>query len=93
MNRCYIVVALALAMVGCAIEPRPAGPPNGRYLLDNGGALIVDDDGRMRTFNAGGHPVFVPEGTRLTLVDGTVVTMHENVIWRELRTRHTLNPK
>ena len=64
-----------------------------RYALEDGSILIVDADDRMRMFNLYGDPLYMKNGVGMELKDGTVKAMKENVIWKQLRTRSTLNPR
>lgn len=85
----------ALALSGCAsVGQTLSGDQNSkRYELKNGAILIIDADGRMRMFNLYGDPLYMKDGVAMELKDGTVISMKENVIWKELRTRGTLNPR
>ena len=85
----------ALALTGCASVGQPlAGEKESkRYELSDGSVLIVDANGRMRMFNVYGDPLYMKDGDAMVLKDGTIVAMKENVIWRQLRTRGTLNPR
>jgi len=85
----------ALALTGCASVGQPlAGEKESkRYELSDGSVLIVDANGRMRMFNVYGDPLYMKDGVAMVLKDGTIVAMKENVIWRQLRTRGTLNPR
>lgn len=91
------IVALiaALALSGCAsVGQTLSGDQNQkRYELKDGSILIVDADGRMRMFNLYGDPLYMKDGAAMELKDGIVITMKENVIWKELRTRGTLSPR
>ena len=85
----------ALALTGCASVGQPlAGQQDSkRYELSDGSVLIVDANGRMRMFNVYGDPLYMKDGIAMELKDGTIVAMKENVIWKQLRTRGTLNPR
>ena len=85
----------ALALTGCASVGQPlAGEKESkRYELSDGSVLIVDANGRMRMFNVYGDPLYMKDGIAMELKDGTIVAMKENVIWKQLRTRGTLNPR
>lgn len=85
----------ALALSGCAsVGQTPSGDQiQKRYELKDGSTLIVDADGRMRMFNLYGDPLYMKDGVAMELKDGTVIAMKENVIWKTLRTRGTLNPR
>jgi hypothetical protein len=89
------ILIAALALTGCASVGRPlAGIQDSkRYELSDGSVLIVDADGRMRMFNVYGDPLYMKDGIAMKLKDGTIVAMKENVIWKQLRTRGTLNPR
>ena len=89
------ILIVALALTGCASVGQPlAGQQDSkRYELSDGSVLIVDADGRMRMFNVYGDPLYMKDGIAMKLKDGTIVAMKENVIWKQLRTRGTLNPR
>ena len=89
------ILIAALALTGCASVGQPlAGKQDSkRYELSDGSVLIVDANGRMRMFNVYGDPLYMKDGVAMVLKDGTIVAMKENVIWRQLRTRGTLNPR
>ena len=89
------ILIAALALTGCASVGQPlAGiQDSNRYELSDGSVLIVDADGRMRMFNVYGDPLYMKDGIAMKLKDGTIVAMKENVIWKQLRTRGTLNPR
>lgn len=87
-------LAAMSVLVGCAsLGPSPGDQKQQRYTLKDGSALIVDTDGRMRMFNTYGEPIYMKDGVAMELKNGTLITMKENVIWRTLRTRGTLNPR
>jgi len=85
----------ALALTGCAsVGQLLAGEKDSkRYELSDGSVLIVDANGRMRMFNVYGDPLYMKDGVAMVRKDGTIVAMKENVIWKQLRTRGTLNPR
>ena len=85
----------ALALSGCAsVGQTLSGDQNQkRHELKDGSILIVDANGRMRMFNLYGDPLYMKDGVAMELKDGTVIAMKENVIWKQLRTRGTLNPR
>ena len=89
------ILIVALALTGCASVGQPlAGQQDSkRYELSDGSVLIVDANGRMRMFNVYGAPLYMKDGIAMKLKDGTIVAMKENVIWKQLRTRGTLNPR
>jgi len=89
------ILIVALALTGCASVGQPlAGQQDSkRYELSDGSVLIVDANGRMRMFNVYGDPLYMKDGIAMELKDGTIVAMKENVIWKQLRTRGTLNPR
>ena len=89
------ILIAALVLTGCASVGQPlAGEKESkRYELSDGSVLIVDANGRMRMFNVYGDPLYMKDGVAMVLKDGTIVAMKENVIWRQLRTRGTLNPR
>lgn len=88
-----LIVALALS--GCAsVGQTLFGDQNPkRYELKDGSILIVDANGRMRMFNLYGDPLYMKDGVAMELKSGTVISMKENVIWKQLRTRGTLGPR
>ena len=90
-----VILIAALVLTGCASVGQPlAGIQDSkRYELSDGSVLIVDADGRMRMFNVYGDPLYMKDGIAMKLEDGTIVAMKENVIWKQLRTRGTLNPR
>ncbi len=85
----------ALGLSGCASvgQTLSGDQIQKRYELNDGSTLIVDADGRMRMFNLYGDPLYMKDGVAMKLKDGTVIAMKENVIWKTLRTRGTLNPR
>lgn len=85
----------ALGLSGCASvgQTLSADQIQKRYEVKDGSTLIVDADGRMRMFNLYGDPLYMKDGVAMELKDGTVIAMKENVIWKTLRTRGTLNPR
>jgi hypothetical protein len=87
------VVALVLSGCGSLGQLLSADQNQKRYELNDGSILIVDADGRMRMFNPYGDPLYMKDGVAMELKDGTIVTMKENIIWKTLRTRGTLNPR
>ena len=88
-------VMAALALTGCAsVGSSLSGDQiQKRYELKDGSILIVDTNGRMRMFDLYGDPIYMKDGVAMELKDGTMITMKENVIWMQLRTRGTLNPR
>jgi hypothetical protein len=93
MKLAALIAALALA--GCAsVGQTLSGDQNPkRYELKDNSILIVDANGRMRMFNLYGDPLYMKDGVAMELKDGTVISMKENVIWKQLRTRGTLGPR
>jgi hypothetical protein len=89
------ILILALALTGCASVGQLLADKQDskRYELSDGSVLIVDANGRMRMFNVYGDPLYMKDGVAMELKDGTIVAMKENVIWKQLRTRGTLNPR
>ncbi len=89
------LLVAALAVTGCAaVEPAPSvDQTTGRYELKDGSFLIIDANGRMRMFDLYGDPVYMRDGVAMELRDGTVISMKENVIWKQLRTRGSLGPR
>ena len=89
------ILIVALALTGCASvgQPHAGIQDSKRYELSDGSVLIVDANGRMRMFNVYGDPLYMKDGVAMELKDGTIVAMKENVIWKQLRTRGTLNPR
>ena len=85
----------AAALTGCASVGQPLAEKQDskRYELNDGSVLIVDANGQMRMFNVYGDPLYMKDGVAMELKDGTIVTMKENVIWKQLRTRGTLSPR
>lgn len=84
-----------LTLGGCvSVGPPVSGDPTPkRHELKDGSTLVVDADGRMRMFNLYREPIYMKDGVAMELKDGTLITMKENVIWKQLRTRGTLNPR
>jgi hypothetical protein len=93
-TKCAILI-VALALTGCASVGQLLADKQDskRYELSDGSVLIVDANGRMRMFNVYGDPLYMKDGVAMELKDGTIVAMKENVIWKQLRTRGTLNPR
>jgi len=93
-NVVVAALAVSLALVGCAsTRPQFAGKQSQQsYALKDGATLVVDADGRMRMFDVYGRPVYMKDGVGMETKDGIVIVMKENVVWRTLRTRGTLNP-
>lgn len=89
------VLITALALTGCASVGQPFAEKqeSKRYEVNDGSVLIVDANGQMRMFNVYGAPLYMKDGVAMELKDGTIVTMKENVIWKQLRTRGTLSPR
>jgi hypothetical protein len=89
------ILIVALALTGCASVGQLLADKQDskRYELSDGSVLIVDANGRMRMFNVYGDPLYMKDGVAMELKDGTIVAMKENVIWKQLRTRGTLNPR
>jgi hypothetical protein len=89
------VLIASLALTGCASVGQPlAGKQDlKRYELNDGSVLIVDANGQMRMFNVYGNPLYMKDGVAMELKDGTIVTMKENMIWKQLRNRGTLSPR
>jgi hypothetical protein len=85
----------ALVLAGCASvgQSLSGDQTPKRYELKDGSVLIVDANGRMRMFNLYGEPLYMKDGVAMELKDGTVVSMKENVIWKQLRTRGSLGPR
>ncbi len=90
----YLVVA-AITLSGCASTSGlvSQAQPAKRYELRDGTILIVDADSPMRMFNVYGDPVYMKDGVAMELKDGSVIVMKENVVWKQLRTRGTMNPR
>jgi hypothetical protein len=90
-----VVLIASLALTGCASVGQPlAGKQDSRrYELNDGSVLIVDANDQMRMFNFYGDPLYMKDSVAMELKDGTIVTMKENVIWKQLRTRGTLTPR
>lgn len=86
---------VALTLNGCASvgQTLSADESSKRYELKDGSVLIVDANGRMRMFNLYGDPLYMKDGVAMELKDGTVISMKENVIWKQLRTRGSLGPR
>jgi hypothetical protein len=87
------VVALVLSGCGSLGQLLSADQNQKRYELKDGSILIVDGDGRMRMFNVYGDPNYMKDGVAMETKDGSVIVMKENVVWKQLRTRGTLNPR
>lgn len=85
----------ALTLTGCAsVGQTLSGDQSAkRYELKDGSILLVDANGRMRMFNLYGDPLYMKDGVEMELRDGTVISMKENVIWKQLRTRGSLGPR
>lgn len=85
----------ALALTGCASVGQTVSGDQSpkRYELKDGSVLIVDSNGRMRMFNVYGEPLYMKDGVAMELKDGAVISMKENVIWKQLRTRGSLGPR
>jgi hypothetical protein len=94
-NKKVAALIAALALSGCAsvAQTLSGDPQQQRYELKGGSILIVDADGRMRMFNPYGDPLYMKDGVAMELKDGSVIAMKENVIWKQIRTRGTLNPR
>jgi hypothetical protein len=89
------ILIVALALTGCTSVGQLLADKQDskRYELSDGSVLIVDANGRMRMFNVYGDPLYMKDGVAMELKDGTIVAMKEDVIWKQLRTRGTLNPR
>jgi len=97
MDRRVMILGLAASVTlgACAqFGGAPdAQPVTTRHELRDGSTLVVDPDGRMRMFDRYERPLFMKDGEAMVLKDGSVIVMKENVIWKTLRTRGTLNPR
>ena len=91
----FATVAVILALAGCAFAgPWPSEHQNQqRYTLKDGSTLVVDADGLMRMFDVYGKPLYMKGGVAMEWKDGTIIAMREDILWRTLRTRGTLNPR
>lgn len=88
-----LIASLALAACATGGQNTSDRQASQRYVLKVGTTLYVDADGRMRMFAPDGDRVYMKDGVAMELQDGTVVTMKENIVWKTLRTRGTLNPR
>lgn len=97
MDRRIMILGLgaSIALTACAqLGSAPdADRVTTRHELKDGSTLIVDPDGRMRMFDLWGRPLLMKDGEPMVLKDGSVIAMKENVVWKWLRIRGTLNPR
>ena len=90
-----VLITVMVALTGCASVGRPLAEKRDskRYEVNDGPVLIVDANGQMRMFNGYGAPLYVKDRVAMELKDGTIVTMKENAIWKQLRIRGALSPR
>ena len=88
-----LIASLAVAACATGSQSASGGQTSQRHVLKDGNTLYVDTDGRMRMFAPAGDRVYMKDGVPMELQDGTVIIMKENILWKNLRTHGTFNPR
>lgn len=97
MNPRTLILGCIAAAVFSGCAQLGAAPGASRaatsYELKDGSTLTINADGRMRMFDVYGRPLYMSDGVPMVLKDGSVVVMKEDILWKTLRIRGTLNPR
>lgn len=91
MRRLIVPLLMSFALSALAAQEQVTQPQV--IELEDGSKLTIRKDGTMDHVDAHGHRVRMKDGVPMEAKDGTTYTMRNNVLWKTLIEKGTLNPK